>query len=225
MAPDRSAFPVGSVGPCLEATAGIPFTIRSVTSWLLPWRTFTMYIPLQDIIWLLRRLRLPQRPLAFSRLQAGLVSRCRENLVDFPSSEARDNRTFSCLLHAGWSWGQRGLGGGSLTPATLPFWSRCISHFHLLVLTTLTQISFVSMGPGLVGEPRCGSQCRTFVRRLHTPVLAKPRRMLRSPYVVVLAYLLMEQSLTSLNGAPPSEPCRRISRTRLSRWWFYLKED
>jgi hypothetical protein len=25
--------------------------------------------------------------------------------------------------------------------------------------------------------------------------------MLRSPYVVVLAYLLMEQSLTSLNGA------------------------
>jgi hypothetical protein len=184
-----------------------------------------MYIPLQDIIWLLRRLRLPQRPLAFSRLQAGLVSRCRENLVDFPSSEARDNRTFSCLLHAGWSWGQRGLGGGSLTPATLPFWSRCISHFHLLVLTTLTQISFVSMGPGLVGEPRCGSQCRTFVRRLHTPVLAKPRRMLRSPYVVVLAYLLMEQSLTSLNGAPPSEPCRRISRTRLSRWWFYLKED
>src|SRR4051794_36530664 len=94
----------------------------------------------------LRRLRLPQRPLAFSRLQAWLVSRCRVNLVEFPSSEARDDRTFSCLLHAGWSWGQRGLGGESLTPATLPFWSRCMSHFHLLVLTTLTQISFVSMG-------------------------------------------------------------------------------
>src|SRR5947209_20142980 len=78
----------------------------------------------------------------------------------------------------------------------------------LLVLTTLTQISVVSMGPGLVGEPRCGSQCRTFVRRLHTPVLAKPRRMLRSPYVVVLTYLLSEQSLTSLNGAPGFEPCR-----------------
>jgi hypothetical protein len=171
-----------------------------------------MYIPLQDIIWLLRRLRLPQRPLAFSRLQSGLVLRCRDDLVDFPSSEVKDDRTFSCLLHAGWSWGQRGLGGGSLTPATLPFWSRCISHFHLLVLTTLTQISFVSMGPGLVGEPRCGSQCRTFVRRLHTPVLAKPRRMLRSPYVVVLAYLLMEQSLTSLNGAPPSELHVTVSR-------------
>ena len=36
-------------------------------------------------------------------------------------------------------------------PAALPFWSRCISHFHLSVLTTLTQVSFVSMGPGLVG--------------------------------------------------------------------------
>src|SRR3954447_23267044 len=51
MAPDRSAFPVGSVGPCLEATAGIPFTIRPVTSLLLPWRTFALYIPLQDILW------------------------------------------------------------------------------------------------------------------------------------------------------------------------------
>ena len=93
----------------------------------------------------------------------------------------------------------------------LTFWSRCMSHFHLSVLTTLTQISFVSMGPGLVGEPRCGSQCRTFVRRLHTPVLAKHRRMLRSPYAVVLAYLLSEQSLTSLNGALPSEPYMRLS--------------
>src|SRR3954471_12979857 len=68
------------------------------------------------------------------------------------------------------------------------------------------------MGPGLVGEPRCGSQCRTFVRRLHTQVLAKHRRMLRSPYVVVLAYLLMEQSLTSLNGTPPSELHVTVSR-------------
>jgi hypothetical protein len=24
---------------------------------------------------------------------------------------------------------------------------------------------------------------------------------------------------------PPSEPCRRISRTRLSSWWCYLEED
>jgi hypothetical protein len=29
-----------------------------------------------------------------------------------------------------------------------------------------------------------------------------------------------------LNSAPPpSEPCRRISRTRLSSQWFYLEED
>jgi hypothetical protein len=75
MAPDISAFPVWSVGPFLEATAGTPFTILSVTSLLLPWRTFTRCIPLQDIIWLLCRLRLPQRPLAFSRLQASLGSR------------------------------------------------------------------------------------------------------------------------------------------------------
>ena len=50
MAPDRSAFPVWSVGPCLEATAGIPFAIRPVTSLLLPWRTFALYIPLQDLL-------------------------------------------------------------------------------------------------------------------------------------------------------------------------------
>jgi hypothetical protein len=24
---------------------------------------------------------------------------------------------------------------------------------------------------------------------------------------------------------PPSEPCKRISRTRLSSWWFYPEED
>jgi len=75
----------------------------------------------------------------FRACKPRLVSRCRDNLGDFPSSEARDDRTFSCLLHAGWSWGQRGLGGETLTPATLPFWSRCMSHFHLLVLTTLTR--------------------------------------------------------------------------------------
>jgi hypothetical protein len=34
-------------------------------------------------------------------------------------------------------------------------------------------------------------------------VLAKHRRMLRSPYAVVLAYLLSEQSFASLNGTPP----------------------
>src|SRR5262249_56731850 len=47
------------------------------------------------------------------------------------------------------------------------------------------QVSFVSVGPGLVGGPLCGSQCRTFVRRFQTPVLAEHRRMLRSPYAVV----------------------------------------
>ena len=26
-------------------------------------------------------------------------------------------------------------------------------------------------------------------------------------------------------SSPPSEPCRRISRTRLSSQWSYLKED
>ena len=35
--------------------------------------------------------------------------------------------------------------------------------------------------------------------------------MLRSPYAVVLAYLLSEQSLTSLNGALPSEPYMHLS--------------
>ena len=42
-------------------------------------------------------------------------------------------------------------------------------------------------------------------------MLAKHRRMLRSPYAVVLAYLLSEQSLTSLNGTPPSELDVRVA--------------
>jgi len=28
-----------------------------------------------------------------------------------------------------------------------------------------------------------------------------------------------------VSAPPPSEPCRRFSRTRLSSQWFYLKED
>jgi hypothetical protein len=89
MAPDRSAFPVRSVGPCLEATAGTPFTIRSVTSWLLPWRTFTLYIPLQDIMGLLRRLRRPQRPLAFSRLQAWVGIQVQKQPCGFPKFRSK----------------------------------------------------------------------------------------------------------------------------------------
>ena len=28
-----------------------------------------------------------------------------------------------------------------------------------------------------------------------------------------------------ISAPPPSEPDRRISRIRLSSWWFYLKQD
>jgi hypothetical protein len=28
-----------------------------------------------------------------------------------------------------------------------------------------------------------------------------------------------------IGAPPPSEPDRRISRIRLSSWWFYLRED
>jgi len=37
----------------------------------IPWRTFTLSVPLQDGIWLLRRLRPLSRPLAFSRPRTG----------------------------------------------------------------------------------------------------------------------------------------------------------
>jgi hypothetical protein len=30
---------------------------------------------------------------------------------------------------------------------------------------------------------------------------------------------------SGVSAPPPSEPCMRISRTRLSSWWFYLSED
>jgi hypothetical protein len=39
----------------------------------LPWRTFTLSLPLQEGIWLLRRLRPLFRPLAFSRLLQALA--------------------------------------------------------------------------------------------------------------------------------------------------------
>ena len=60
------------------------------------WRTFTLSVPLQHSIWLLRRLRPLPRPLAFSRPDcSGYAVRV------FPSSVASDCLTRSCLLYAG----------------------------------------------------------------------------------------------------------------------------
>jgi hypothetical protein len=63
----------------------------------LPWRTFTLSVPLQPGIWLLRRLRPPFHTLAFSRpTEVGQVA------WEFPSSNTRDVLvTLSCLLHTG----------------------------------------------------------------------------------------------------------------------------
>jgi hypothetical protein len=190
--PSYLLFPVRPVDSCLDVTAGTPFTILSVTSFLLPGgpspctphysASFGYYAAaLLTAHWHFRVCHPGWSPSADPAVQ------------DFPSSEVRDDRTFSCLLHAGWAWEQRGLGGESLTPATLPFWFRCKSHFHLLVLTTLTRRFLASawVQDWSVNRLMAGS-CRTFVRRLQTRTFAKRQRPLRSPYAVVLAYLLSE---------------------------------
>jgi hypothetical protein len=119
MVPDISAFPCVVCWPLFGSNGGHSFrhTFR-----------YVMIVTLADLhpVYPVTGYPLATTPPPSSTTSAGIFASairvgCRDDLVDFPSSEAKDERTFSCLLHAGWSWGQRGLGGGSLTPTTLPF--------------------------------------------------------------------------------------------------------
>ncbi len=107
-----------------------------------PWRTFTLSGPLQPGIWLLRRLRPLGHPLAFSRpARAGKADQSSPVPPPVPLS------TRSCLLDAGRTSEQLAADVGAAALAAIPFWARCLNHFHLVYLTTRqTQISPVSLG-------------------------------------------------------------------------------
>ena len=106
------------------------------------WQSFTLSRPLQPGIRLLRCLRPPIDSLAFSRPAfAGKADRSSPVPPPVPSS------TRSCLLYAGRTSEQPAPENIAGAFAAVPFWVRCISHFHLLYLTTRqTQISRVSIG-------------------------------------------------------------------------------
>jgi hypothetical protein len=145
---DISAFPCEVCWLLFGGNGGqsLHHTLRYVVA--APWRTFTLSGPLQTGLWLLRRLRPPQRSLAFSRLLARLASVGRNNAVDFPSSILTDDRTVSCLLHAGWI-GDNTFGVRKPKAHHRTVLVQVIQPLHLFLVTTLTtQVSDVSIGSG-----------------------------------------------------------------------------
>jgi hypothetical protein len=152
---------------------------------LLSWRTFTVSRPLQPGIRLLRRLRPPAHTLALSRPAAGPVS------WEFPSSGTRDVIvTGSCLLYAGRIRDNTERCVGRSAPRH-PFWVGCLNHFHPFNITTPTQVPVRQhRSQDWSVNRRVVSRCRTFVRRLQTPVVANRRRLLRGPCTVVQVQLL-----------------------------------
>ena len=90
---------------------------------------------------LLRRLRPPVRPLAFSR--PGSPGQA---AWEFPSSNTRDvTVTRSCLLYAGRIRDNTDRFQSRSAPR-LPFWVRCVNHLHRFIVTTLqTQVPLVSI--------------------------------------------------------------------------------
>jgi hypothetical protein len=152
----------------------------------LPWRTFTISRPLQPGRRLVRRLRPPVHPLAFSRpAPAGAVDR------EFPSSHVRDElATGSCLLYAGRIRDntERCVGRSA---SRHPFWAGCLNHFHPFKFTTPAQVPLRQPGSQDWSVNRgVVSSSRTFVRRLQTSGVATSRRLLRSPCTVVQVQLL-----------------------------------
>lgn len=121
-----------------SAFLSCPFALFSFG---LPWRTFTLSWPLQPGIWLLRRLRLPCRTLAFSR-PTSWVKRYGSSPVPIVDVIA----IRSCPLYAGctvessWSIPKSGQAG------IFPFWVGRISQLRPSMFTTLqTGVPFVSI--------------------------------------------------------------------------------
>jgi hypothetical protein len=105
------------------------------------WQSFTMSRTLHPGLRLLRCLRPPSHTLAFSRPLT------RQGGIGVP--QFQDIRRIETPLAACYRPGALGTtpdGNGPLPARHLPFWVRCISHFHLFEFTISTQISRVSIG-------------------------------------------------------------------------------
>jgi hypothetical protein len=78
---------------------------------------------------------------------------------EFSSSVIPDDRTLSCLPHAGWYWRQHVCSSeGKRPPPYLLV--QVIQPLHLFWVTTLTQVSLVSIGSGFDTQPlSAGSWC------------------------------------------------------------------
>jgi hypothetical protein len=137
----------------------------------LPWQSFTVSWLLPPGVWLVRCLRPPVRPLAFSR-----PTSVGQTALEFPSSTIRDvPATRSCLLNAE---RLRDSAGGRKDPACPPpphFGPGVSATFTCLLLRRLRRFLIVSIGHR--DSPiirRVAGRGRFIVHRLHTPRCATP---------------------------------------------------
>jgi len=108
----------------------------------LSWRTFTLSLPLQQGLWLLRRLRPPHRTLAFSRS----VSRYSGLGVPQFQCKRRIERPLAACCAPG-VLGTTHRNSDNFGALHHTFLVRCYSHFHLFHLTTLyRRFLIVSLG-------------------------------------------------------------------------------
>src|SRR6266511_1130362 len=109
---------------------------------LLSWRTFTRSIPSQHGLWLLRRLGPPFRTLAFSRP----ANRSSGWGVPTFRCKRRLERPLAACSAPG-ALGTTSKHKGLAQTSHHSFWTGCHSHFHLLLITTLSpQVACVSIG-------------------------------------------------------------------------------
>jgi len=152
-------FPVRSVDSCFDATAGTPFAILSVAMSLLPggpspwtphYRASFGYYAASAI--------LPAR-WHFRVCCAGWSPGTDTAVEDFPHSPCPDDRTRSCLLHAGWI-GDNAFGVRRPNALHRTVLVQVIQPLHLFCVTALTQVSHVSIGSGFDTQPRSArSRC------------------------------------------------------------------
>jgi hypothetical protein len=147
----------------------------------VPWRAFTLSMPLQHGLWLLRRLRPPSRPLAFSR-----PTYVGETSTEFPSSIGREKQPVAASCTP-----------GGVRNNVCRTESRHTNRLPVLgrVYQPLSPVgSHDAHNGGSLRQHRSQGwsvihrvvhRCRTFVRTLQTLACATVQRLVRSPYVVV----------------------------------------
>jgi len=152
-------FPVRPLGSCLDAAASNPFAMRPLCHECYPdgpspcpvhYRPALGYYAASDI--------LPAR-WHFRVCCAGWSPGTDTAVEDFPHSPCPDDRTRSCLLHAGWI-GDNAFGVRRPNALHRTVLVQVIQPLHLFCVTALTQVSHVSIGSGFDTQPRSArSRC------------------------------------------------------------------